>query len=285
MKKLFTLYIIALLTLNCGNNNREDNIYITKNDTCSTINKKYLFDIDITDMIVEKKKIHHGQTIWGILKNCDLSASLAKQISDTLINRYKIETLQDNKLYFLIKTKDNNIKYIVYQKNTTELIIFNLKNNTSNLWAYPIKHIEQKVGIYIENNLWNAVRNAGVNTELVVELENRFGKSINFSDIKEGDELKVVFDEIRICDTIFGGISKIKTAWFYNCGKEIYAFPMQCTNQSIEYWFDADGKRLFGQNQTTSCLPHSIPEKLTSNFKTLRDSCIMILNQIGIKDY
>ena len=280
--KILSIIFFAIIIYGCASTGDYNQTTSKTDETKNKNNPNIIYGIDITDFDVETKKISQGQSFWKILKHCGLNSTMAEKLSDSLQQNYNIKKVKQGNNYTLIKTRDNNIKYVVYQNNKAEYIIINLEKFCIIFYNYPEKNFERKIGLTIENNIWKTIKSAKINPQLLTKLEQKIGKSINFSDIKDGDELKIVFNEKRINDTVFNGIGDIKMAWFNNCGTETYAFPLHCTADNAEHWFNADGKILNGKNNCKNENLNSVPENYSKTFKDFRDSCIMVLNQVEI---
>ncbi|HBF87384.1 MAG TPA: metalloendopeptidase [Bacteroidales bacterium] len=203
-----------------------------------------MYGLLVDSFEVIEQKVKPRQNLSSLLSPYGVSSEdIDKIISicDTVFDLRKIRT--GNK-YVVFCTKDSSktAEYFVYEHNSIEYILFDLKDTINIFRLEKEVKIETKtVSGSIVSSLWNTMIDNKINPILSIELSEIYAWTIDFFDLQKGDYFKVLYDE-QYVDSVSIGISKIHAIYFNHSGHDFYAFPF--VQDSIESYFDEKGKSL-----------------------------------------
>ena len=192
---------------------------VKKNDTIEQILKKFdIADEDIKLVVssIRKKNlsaIFSGTKIKIITKEDDTGVSRIAKILYPMSNTRSVEIIR-NKETFLVK--DNILKLTI-----KEVVVSNI----------------------IENNLFSAAIEVGIEPNIIVEFARIFGFEIDFQrDIRKGDRFEIYYEKYIDENNITRNTGKIIYASIFVNRKEISLYNFKYQNESGYY--DVDGKSI-----------------------------------------
>jgi murein DD-endopeptidase MepM/ murein hydrolase activator NlpD len=100
---------------------------------------------------------------------------------------------------------------------------------------------ENQKSAVIDQSLWVSLMNIEATPELAIKLSQIFAWQIDFYHLQNGDNFKVIYEELFI-DNKFFAIGKILGAYFNHNGKDFFAVPF--TQDSVFQYFDENGNSL-----------------------------------------
>lgn len=170
------------------------------------------------------------------------------------------------KMAFLIGN-DGSLQELKYVKNNLESLIFIRSKN-----GYTNQEITLKPEIRrtfregtINSSLFVSAKQAGIPTNLTMDMANIFGYDIDFAlDIQKGDSFKVIFEEHYLEDKKIG-TGAILSAEFTNAGKTFRAVRYTSKDGTTRY-YAADGK---GMNKAFLRTPVDF-SRISSSFSLSR---------------
>lgn len=122
--------------------------------------------------------------------------------------------------FFCSKNSLNNPKCFVYEPNSLEYIVFDLRDS---IQVYkkqrPIKTEIKTVYGKINSSLYKTLEDVNISPVLAIELSNIFAWTIDFYRIQKDDWFKVIFEQKFIDDKPIG-VGKIFAAQFNHDGKD-----------------------------------------------------------------
>lgn len=202
-----------------------------------------LYGLNANDYIVEYDVIEPDMFLSTLFDRYNVSSKLYGILEKTkdIFDVRKIKRGQKYSVFFS-KDTSKHVNYIVYEKNKTNYVVFDL-NDTLNVYNGK-KKVEIKVketGGVISSNLWFAMEDAGVDPVLANDLSEIYAWSIDFFGLQKGDRFKIIFEEKLVNDTLIG-YGKILAAYFEHYGENIYAIPFN--QDSIQNFYDPKGNSL-----------------------------------------
>lgn len=152
--------------------------------------------------------------------------------------------IRSGKNYILFCDKDSigRARYMVYEHDQTTSYIFSFRDSL-NITPYN-KEISSEIRYSsgtIETSLWDAMINGGLHPTLAVSLSEIYAWTVDFFGLQEGDNFKVIYEELYI-DDISLGIGKIYGAQFTWAGNTIIAVPF--VQEGKESYYDSEGNSL-----------------------------------------
>lgn len=135
-----------------------------------------------------------------------------------------------NYTFFCTNDSLNNPQCFVYEPNSLEYIVFDLRDS---IQVYkkkrPIKTEIRTASGVITSSLYKTLQDANISPVLAIELSNIFAWTIDFYRIQKNDWFKVIYEE-KFVDDKSVGVGKIIAAQFNHSGKEFQG-----------HYFDHDG--------------------------------------------
>ena len=224
---------------------QQHNDTIAEADTIhAPITIKYGLPID--SFTVKYDTVRPRQTIAELLMELGLSAKevyTMTQCPDTIFNVRKI---RPGEVCALLCEKDSasTPRYVVYEENIKNYVIFDIKNNFCAVRKENPSHWrEREVAGNVNSSLWVAMQECNASPLLAVTLSHIFGWSIDFFGIQRGDEFRVIYAQEFVGDTPLNNYS-IKAASFRASNNTVYAIPF--TQEGEELFYNSDGNSLKG---------------------------------------
>ncbi|MDA3891945.1 MAG: peptidoglycan DD-metalloendopeptidase family protein [Salinivirgaceae bacterium] len=153
----------------------------------------------------------------------------------------KIRSGNNYKLFF---SKDSlkKLQYFVYEHTLTEYVLIKLVDSIEICFDEKPTSIKKKMASgTIKSNLWDAMIDNHINPMMSIELSEIYAWSIDFFDLKKGDQFYVIYEE-RYLDTLSAGIERIHAALFNHQNKDFYAIYFVQDEQGS--YFDDKGGSL-----------------------------------------
>lgn len=202
-----------------------------------------LYGINANEYITESDQIQPDMFLSTLFEkykaHSKLSGILKK--SEGIFDARKIKRGQK----YTVFLKDDSLQtaeYIIYEKNKTEYVVFDLRD-TLNVYEGK-KKVDIKIkstGGEIRSNLWFAMEDAGVNPILANDLSEIYAWSVDFFGLQLGDRFKLIFEEKYVEDSLIG-YGEILAAYFEHYGDTIYAIPFN--QDTLVNWYDQKGNSL-----------------------------------------
>jgi murein DD-endopeptidase MepM/ murein hydrolase activator NlpD len=241
--RVFILYILLLGLLSCSNNKKN----LTNNTIINTqTTKKLLYNIDISNLFIQKSSVRKGENVGEILNKHNVSFGKIDTIAK--LSR-KIFDLRDVKaggsytLLFLDSLKKSP-KYFIYEINKVDFLVAKLIDTTRVYLDKKNLVVKEKTGSgIIQSSLWWAMEESNLSAKLVnIFADEIYPWTIDFFRINPGDKFKVIYDA-KYVDGEFIGVGKVHAALFHTNNRDYYAIAFNELGGFDDY-FDETGKNL-----------------------------------------
>lgn len=185
-----------------------------------------------------------NETLSDILLKHGISPSEISQIVDKANPYLDVKKIVAGNVYHSFTFDDslNTLAYFVYEKSPRQFVVFNLKDS---IQVYESeKEIvirENQKSAVIDQSLWVSLMEVEATPELAIKLSQIFAWQIDFYHLQNGDNFKVIYEELFVDDKFFA-VGKILGAFFNHNGKDYYAVPF--IQDSVYQYFDEDGNSL-----------------------------------------
>ena len=207
---------------------------------------KELFGLPLHPYHIQESTIQRNETLSSILESFQIEPSTVAKLVKQSKSIFNVRNIVAGKPYtvFISKSNPEKAEYFVYQPNTLEYIVYDLRDTVK---VYKKKKdVDTKIeniGGTISNSLYEALQENGGESDMAVHLAKIFGGVINFYAIKEGDWFKIQYERNYVENEPIGS-GRILSAVFSHNGKEFQAHYFQ-TNPEIEgEYYDEQGNRL-----------------------------------------
>jgi len=237
---LFILSLISLFLLANGcSNQRGSGAMAPKLKRIS----EEMYGIRTDSMQVVQENIRQNQFFSEILAAHNIDGKLIHRISQESGGVFDIRKMRAGQPLTFIKACNNDaVRYVVYEKNAAEFIVYDLTNGLSVYQGRKkVDTRHREVSGLVESSLFDAIEDNGLSMDLAVKLEEAFECAVDFFHLRKGDYFKIVFDE----DFINGesiGVRNVHAAQFHHVKKDFYAIAFE-QNGRLAY-FDEQGNSM-----------------------------------------
>jgi murein DD-endopeptidase MepM/ murein hydrolase activator NlpD len=204
----------------------------------------YTFGIPSDSFDVTEGKIRPNSHLPAVLSKYGVSLQILDIVVKNSKDVFDIRKMRAGQKYTLLVTKDSvpEAKYMIYEHEPSLYYIFNF-NDSLKISQYRITPETEIrfVSGEIQSSLWDAMINAGLNPELLVNISEMYAWTIDFFALQKGDSFRIMFRENYIGGNSVG-IAKIYGAEFTHDGKRYTAIPF--IQNGVESYFDTTGNSL-----------------------------------------
>lgn len=228
----------AIFNYSCSNNEEK-----TTEQEEVPIEPILKYGIQVNDFDVIEDSYPKNKTLTEIFLEAGVPHATVLQIThncDSVLNVRKIKA--GNPITKIVSKIDSTLQYFIYEINTIEHVIFDLRDS-SNVQYFkarkPVEIRESKQYGEITSSLWNALAGKELGGTITMELSEIFAWSVDFFGLQQGDWFKVVYTE-EIVEGKSVNLQSINYAIFNHQGKNYFAIPFEGSQGKIEF-FDEEG--------------------------------------------
>ena len=203
-----------------------------------------LYGIVVDSLNVEHYKVENHQNISEILKQFGVSMKKIDKLAKKSKDIFDVRNIRAGNSYVALTAQDslNTIQYFIYEKNATDYVVYDLRDSVQ---IYSgTKDVKTKLkeaeGV-INNSLWLSLQKSDVDPFLAIKLSEIYAWVIDFYAIKEGDQYKVLYEELYVDEEPIG-LGRVKAAWFDHRDQSYYAFYF--VQDSTGDYFDLNANSL-----------------------------------------
>lgn len=240
---LFLMFLIFSACKKQVNNATEDDE--VKVD--EVIEYKYLYGIRIDSLVLEEFTVEKGDNLSYIFARLGFDAAKSDVMAKTIDSILDVRKIRAGQNYYTLSDENDSIdaiKYFIFEKSKTDFAILDLAKDpiTAYDFSKEIVFKERTISGKITSNLWNAITEKKADPMLAIKLSDLYAWQIDFFDIKEGDDFKIIYDVAYLEDSIPLYLGDIKAARFTHQKKIYNAIPFE--QDSIFEFFDENGGSL-----------------------------------------
>ena len=192
--------------------------------------------------------IQNKDTVEKILKKFKIRNEDIGHITKKLREKKLANIYSGRKLSLILKRLDDRtntlINFVYPINNTTSVEIRKFKNSfevkENILQLYKNEIVVKNI---IDNNLYSAAIDSGLEPNIIIEFARIFGFEVDFQrDIRKGDWFEVMYEEFRDDNNKVRDTGKIIYASMYVNGEEINLYNFKFNNE--EDFYDIKGKSI-----------------------------------------
>ena len=197
------------------------------------------YGIPVDRLVAETARVERGDFFTRIMEKIGVGASCAYELSAVCDTVFDLSKIKVGNAYVTYYSNDSirRPEYWRYDRDASSYAVLKLTE------PYEIriekKQLEVKTKyseVVIDNSLWYDVQQAGVSTNLALEISDVFQWTIDFFGLQKGDGFKVLYDEVSFEGDVCY-IDKIHYCVFEHAGESNYAFWYdQGDGSSGKYW-------------------------------------------------
>ena len=244
-------FIIFIIILNLVNQKSKVEVQgrdsIVKSE--EFLNLRHYFVSKINSPYREVKYlIQNNDSVEKILKKFKINTRDIKVITNTLRQKQLTNIYAGRELSLILKKLDdgsNTVINLLYPVNNTTSIEIR-KNKNSFIVKENILQLYKKEVVIkneINNNLYSAAIEAGIEPNIIVEFARIFGFEVDFQrDIRKGDWFEILYERFEDDNNVVKDTGKIIYASMFVNGEEINLYNFKYDNE-IGY-YDIKGKSI-----------------------------------------
>lgn len=232
------IFIVVALVLSGGKYTSENN------EAEETKEPEFLYGICIDNYEVKVDTIKKNQFLSNIMLKENIDYNVITHIEKKHRKVFDIRKIKPGQKHTFLISHDSVTTPVfwIYEINKIDYAVFSLTDSLT-AWIGQ-KEVETRVesieGV-IESSLWNAMRDAGGDQNITMELSEIYSWTVDFFGIQPGDNFKVVYENKYTEDGCIG-MGRILASYLNNDGDEHYAYYFE-QNGRKEY-FDENGDNL-----------------------------------------
>ncbi len=213
-------------------------------------------------------KLWSGASFDGLLQKAGLTMNQAQQILTAARKVFDPRKIKAGNPYSLLLDQSGALEKLRYTIDTDRYLQIEKspQGYTSVIQKYPLTARREVITVRVEDNLFNALSDAGEKDLLAMKLSDVFQWDVDFNtDLRRGDQFRVLVEKMYL-DQELVRYGDILSAEITNQGKKIQAFRHAAAGRNAEY-YDGSGRPLRKQ-MLKSPLPFLAP--VTSRFSRSR---------------
>lgn len=190
-------------------------------------------------------KVKSGDSLAAIFKRNKLEATELHDIMQASQETKQLRYLSPGQTFRIQVDEDNNVLNLQYDINQLETLSVH-RDGDDFIASYHHKNVEKRINhasAIINSSLFEAGRDAGLSSQMVMELAHIFGWDIDFAlDIRGGDSFSVIYEEDYLNGTKLGD-GPILAAEFVNQGHAYKAIRYTDASGRSDY-YDPNGNSM-----------------------------------------
>ena len=185
---------------------------------------------------VVRGTVEKGDTVIKMLAGADSQA--AQEYINAAKRVFSMRAFRDGQPYVVVTDAvTGKVKRFEYEIDSRRrLVVEGIDQPVARVEAIEYTTLLNTVNAVIDDNLFQAVADAGERPQLALRLAELFGSEINFiRDLQEGDSFSVLVEK-RYRDGEYKGYGRILAAHFTNKGKTFEAYLFREGSRSASYY-------------------------------------------------
>jgi murein DD-endopeptidase MepM/ murein hydrolase activator NlpD len=200
-----------------------------------TAEKRY--GIVLEGLEVCEGKVQKGATLAGILGARGVCAQRIAALAEASKEVFDLRQLRPGRPYSLFVDGDGQPRHFIYESSPTEYVVFNLGDPVGvHAASKPVETKLRTAAATVSSSLWEALQNQGVDSNLIVSLDEVLGQSVDLFHLQPEDRIALVFEEIFVEGRKIGA-GRIRAARMVHEGAVYNAF----------YYDDGRGGRYYDE--------------------------------------
>ncbi|MFW5974744.1 MAG: peptidoglycan DD-metalloendopeptidase family protein [Bacteroidota bacterium] len=188
--------------------------------------------------------VRRNQNVADILTSFDVDYAVVDKLARQTEDVFNLRKFRSNNTYHLFYEEDSlkkHVKYFVYESDKRHYITWDI-SNPENIEAFrgekPVEKRYKWSSGTINSSLWLTLIENKDDPLLALELSEIYAWTIDFFDIKKGDEYHVKYEELFVDDERIG-LGKIHSALMIHKNEPHYAFYFN--HDTVDDYFDEKG--------------------------------------------
>jgi hypothetical protein len=182
-----------------------------------------LYGISIDDKVVIEQRVKPNDNLSTILTDYQVSFEEIDQLARQAKGVFDVRKINAHKKYKLICTEDSVAKFMIYEPNKIEYVVFDL-NDSINVYtgSKEVSTLETTITGTISTSLYEDMVENGANPQLVDYVADIFGWQLDFGRLQVGDQYKIIYQQ-KLVEGEVADLGPVLGAEFIHEGSPYYA--------------------------------------------------------------
>ena len=197
----------------------------------------YKYGIPTDDYEVDYGIVKSGQNLSYILADHGLSHQQVHQVNEKADGIFDVRKIRAGQAYAVFTTRDSvpQAAFLVYEETPKAYVVFDLRGDCAvRRGENPSEWRQKEVKGRVESSLWVAMQNEDTSPLLAMVLSNIYGWSIDFFDLKNADEFRVIYEQEYVDGKSLDNFHVLAAA-FRHSDSTYYAIPFTQDNEELYY--------------------------------------------------
>ncbi len=228
--------LLAALCVGCGGSVAEKAAESAAVEVVAT-----RYGVVVAGYELRESTVQSGETMGSIMNSYGRSARDIDRVDRASRDLFPLREMRAGDRYTAFIGRDSTgratLDYIAYERDRLNYVLFVMCGDSVSTYLAqkPSKVVRQSRVVEIDQSLWSAIMQADMPHDLGVEMEEIYRWSIDFFDIRRGDQFSVIYDERFVDDSLSVGMVAVHGVKFTHRKREYYAIPFTQDGRR-EYW-------------------------------------------------
>jgi murein DD-endopeptidase MepM/ murein hydrolase activator NlpD len=241
---------IFILSCHQSNTKKIDKSYIPKDSihvetTCVDSICSFFLGINVDSFYIENRTVNKKDVIQKIFKNLNFSKKDYKLFSKQLLKQQVFQGIKPKQNYFIFSNhKDSSFKihYIAFELNQKDFMLINCADSFKiSMYEKNVDTIVQELAFVVESKIIKTLKYKNIDVNLIEKINHVFSQKISTHQLKNGDTLRVIYDELYIAGNFFN-IGDIDCASISTKKKQYFITDFFNLKDSTHLYIDENGK-------------------------------------------
>lgn len=204
-----------------------------------TTNIDHNYDFDASQVVMQTS-IPENSFLSTLLTGQGVPYNKVYQLVESVKDQFDVRQIRaGKKCAFVTHDICTAPSHFVYEPNKLEYFVFDLDQST-------VKKVKRKVDVEIktaagtvDGSLWLTMDRHGYRWSLIDRMEEALAWSLDFYSIQNGDEFKLIYEELSVDGQVVG-VGSLLGAYYKNYGNEYYAIHYE--NEKYSGFYDIEGR-------------------------------------------
>ncbi len=205
----------------------------------------YKFGFNTDSVHMENHYIQESDLVGDILSYQGIGFHSIAELENKAKSIFSVRKIRSGKKYHLVKDDEcGELLSFIYEPNPLQYVQYDFRDSVS------VKLVNKKVDVChdiaagtINSSLWVALEEQNVSPHIIDLMEDALSGSVDFYNIKKGDEFKLIYEK-KFVENKSVGLGKVIGAYFKNSNGEHYSYYYN--NDKYSGYYDDEGRPVTG---------------------------------------
>lgn len=200
------------------------------------------FGVCVEGLRIEHGTVHRGDTLAHLLGRYDVAYKRILEAADACRGVFDLRHLRPGRPFCALRGADGALRHFAYQRSLRDWVRFDFDDAVQVVAGRKAAVTRLRTAAAtVRSSLWEALHDAGVGGEVIVQLDDVFGQEVDLFRLQPGDAVRLVYEEIWV-DGRLAETGRVRAARLDHAGRRCNAFYFATTDH--EGYFDEEGRSL-----------------------------------------